>query len=55
MLTAENDPTQIPRDLLTFSALLGSPSEVPALGRMGHKASLKDPQGFVPLLERSLG
>ncbi|MBM3120580.1 MAG: alpha/beta hydrolase [Chloroflexi bacterium] len=55
VLTAENDPTQSPKDIPAYAALFGRQPLVLSLGTMGHTAALQDPEAYVELLERALG
>lgn len=55
VLTAENDPTQSPKDIPAYAALFGRQPVVLSLGTMGHTAALQDPEAYVDLLERALG
>lgn len=55
VLTAENDPTQSPKDIPAYAALFGRQPEVMSLGTMGHTAALQDPEAYAELLERALG
>jgi len=55
VLTAENDPTQSPRDIPAYAALFGRQPVVLSMGTMGHTAALQDPEAYVGLLERALG
>lgn len=55
ILTAENDPTQSPKDIPAYAALFGRQPSVLSLGTMGHTAALQDPEAYVELLERALG
>lgn len=55
VLTAENDPTQSPKDIPAYAALFGRQPLVLSLGTMGHTAALQDPEAYVKLLERALG
>jgi pimeloyl-ACP methyl ester carboxylesterase len=54
VLTAENDPTQSPKDIPRYAALFGKQPEVVGLRSMGHTAALQDPDTFVEILERAL-
>ena len=53
VLTAENDPTQSPKDIPACAALFGRQPRVQSLGTMGHTA-MQDPEAYVELLERAL-
>lgn len=53
-LSAENDPTQSPKDKPRYEKLFGRPVEVISMGQAGHTAALLDPQKYVELLERAL-
>jgi pimeloyl-ACP methyl ester carboxylesterase len=54
ILTADNDPTQSPKDIPAYAALFGRQPQVLSLGTMGHTAALQDPEAYVELLERAL-
>lgn len=54
VLTAEDDPTQSPKDIAAYATLLGRQPEVLSLGRMGHTAALRDPDAYVEILEQAL-
>ena len=54
VLTAENDPTQSPKDIPAYAALFGRQPVILSLGAMGHTAALQDPEAYVELLERAL-
>jgi pimeloyl-ACP methyl ester carboxylesterase len=54
VLSAENDPTQSPKDVAAYAALFGRPPFVLGLGTMGHTAALQDPDAYVAILERAL-
>lgn len=55
VLTAENDPTQSPKDIPAYAALFGRQPVVLSLGTMGHTAALQNPDAYVELVERALG
>jgi pimeloyl-ACP methyl ester carboxylesterase len=55
VLTAENDPTQSPKDIPAHAALFGSQRVVLSLGTMVHTAAQPNPDAYVELVEWALG
>lgn len=54
VLSADNDPTQSPKDLPRYERLFGRPVRRISLGNVGHAAVLHDPACYVRLLEDAL-
>ena len=54
VLSAENDPTQSPKDIPQYEALFGRPVHVLSMGTMGHTAALFSPDQYVEWLEQAL-
>lgn len=54
VLSAENDPTQSPKDIPRYEKLFGRAVEVVNMGDTGHVAALIDPDRYVEWLEQVL-
>jgi pimeloyl-ACP methyl ester carboxylesterase len=54
VLSAGNDPTQSPKDILHYQKLFGRTIEQVDLDGMGHAAMLFNPQDYLELLEKAI-